>query len=80
MNWAFALLEDVEWTEKEQVVVGNPNLKSRQKGTNVWWSEEELLLGRDEHASSIYSSNQNGLPGNSIDGDVPYKRVKRKET
>ena len=80
MKWAFALLKDVEWTEKEQVVVGDPNLKSRQKGTNVWWSEEELLLGRDEHASSIYSSNQNGLPGNSIDGDMPYKHVKRKET
>ena len=29
MNWAFALLKDVEWTEKEQVVVGDPNLKSR---------------------------------------------------
>ena len=28
MNWAFALLKDVEWTEEEQIVVGGPNLKS----------------------------------------------------
>ena len=27
MDWVLALSEDVEWTE-EQVVVGDPNLKS----------------------------------------------------
>ena len=28
MDWALALSKDVEWTEEEQVVVGDPNLKS----------------------------------------------------
>ena len=28
MDWALALSEDVEWTEEEQIVVGDPNLKS----------------------------------------------------
>ena len=28
MDWVLALSEDVEWTEEEQVVVGDPNLKS----------------------------------------------------
>lgn len=80
MDWALALSEDIKWIEEEQVVVGDPNLKSRQQGTNVWQSEEEPLLGRDECASSIYSGNQNDLPGNSIDGDVPYECARRKET
>ena len=28
MDWALALSEVVEWTEEEQIVVGDPNLKS----------------------------------------------------
>ena len=28
MDWALASFEDVEWTEEEQIVVGDPNLKS----------------------------------------------------
>ena len=80
MDWVLALSEDVEWTEEEQVVVGDPNLKSCQQGTNVWWSKEEPLLGRDECASSVHSSNQNDLSGNSMDGDVAHKRARRKET
>ena len=80
MDWALALSEVVEWTEEEQIVVGDPNLKSHQQGTNVWWSEEEPLLGCDECVSSVYSSNQNDLPGNSIDRDVPHKCARRQET
>ena len=28
MDWALVLSEDIEWTEEEQTVVGDPNLKS----------------------------------------------------
>ena len=80
MDWALALSEVVEWTEEEQIVVGDPNLKSHQQGTNVWWSEEEPFLGCDERISSVYSSNQNDLPRNSINGDVPHKRASRRKT
>ena len=80
MDWALALFEDVERTKEEQIVVGDPNLKSHQQGTNIWWSEKEPLLGCDECVSSVYSDNQNDLPGNSIDGGVPHKRARRKET
>ena len=80
MDWALASFEDVEWTEEEQIVVGDPNLKSHQQGTNVWWSEEKPFLGCDECVLSVYSSDQNDLLGNSIDGDVPHKRARGKET
>ena len=76
----FSLFEDIEWTEDEQVVIRDLNLKSRQQETNVWQSEEEPLLGHDECVSSVYSNNQNNLSRNSIDGDMPHKSVRRKET
>ena len=55
MDWALALSEDVEWTEEEQIIIGDPNLKSRQQGTNVWQSEEEP-------SSDVMSTSQAFIP------------------
>ena len=54
---SWALSEDVEWFEEEQVVIRNSNLISHEQGTNGSRSEEELLLRCGECNSGLYSNN-----------------------
>ena len=63
--------------------------------TSSWWrSQFKISLARNEcmivwggtppltwwMALSAYSGNENNLPGNSIDGDVPHECARRNET
>ena len=47
----WALSEDIDKSEKDQVIVKHSQSKSQRWGTNGRQSKEEIILGYDENSS-----------------------------